>query len=72
MIDVPRDTVAYDENDRSSMNLGYRASFMYAAVSVGLGFVLCVLVINIPSVLSTGQRRREQSDSAKATVPQNE
>lgn len=52
MIDAPRGAAAYDEDDRRSMVLGYRASFIYAAISAGLGLVLCALGVKIPSVLS--------------------
>lgn len=68
MIDAPRGTAAYDEDDRRSMVLGYRASFIYAAVSAGLGLVLCAVGVKIPSVLSVRQRRQERCGDAKERV----
>jgi MFS family permease len=59
MADAPNDRSAYDENDRQSMTSGYRAAFVYAAVSAGLGLVLCVFGVSVPSVL------RKESNEAK-------
>jgi hypothetical protein len=59
MADAPDDRSAYDEVDRQSMILGYRAAFVYAAVSAGLGLVLCVFGVSVPIVL------RKESNEAK-------
>lgn len=55
MIDAPIDAAAYDAEDRSSMILGYRAAFIYAAVSAGLGLVLCLFGVSIPEALRVGK-----------------
>jgi MFS family permease len=59
MADAPDDRSAYDEVDRQSMILGYRAAFVYAAVSAGLGLVLCAFGVSVPIVL------RKESNEAK-------
>jgi MFS family permease len=59
MIDAPESRSAYDEDDRQSMVLGYRAAFVYAAVSAGLGLVLCVFGVSVPGVL------RKENNEAK-------
>jgi hypothetical protein len=62
MTDAPNDRSAYDEDDRQSMILGYRAAFIYAAVSTGFGLILCVFGVSVP-----GGLRKENSEAKDDT-----
>ena len=62
MIDAPMDEAAYDDDDRNSMILGYRAAFIYAAVSAGLGLILCLFGVRIPKTLQVGNEVDKSDD----------
>jgi MFS family permease len=66
MIDAPIDEAAYDADDRSSMILGYRAAFIYAAVSAGLGLILCLFGVSIPKALRVGKEDDEVEDDRRS------
>jgi hypothetical protein len=66
MIDTPTDEAAYDAHDRSSMILGYRAAFIYAAVSAGLGLVLCLFGVSIPKALRVGHEDDKDDDDQRS------
>lgn len=63
MIDAPKERSSYDEDDRQSMILGYRAAFVYAAVSAGLGLGLCVFGVSVPDVLRKAKKRDAKEDT---------
>jgi MFS family permease len=68
MADAPNDQSTYDENDRQSMISGYRAAFVYAAVSAGLGLVLCVFGVSVPGRLrKEDNEAKDDSDSSSAS-----
>jgi MFS family permease len=62
MIDAPVDEATYDDDDRNSMILGYRAAFIYAAVSAGLGLILCLFGVSIPKALQVGNEVDKSDD----------
>ena len=62
MMDSPTDDSAYDDNDRQSMIIGYRAAFVYATVSAGLGLGLCVFGVSIPKALRRNGKEDDTSD----------
>jgi len=66
MIDAPKERDAYDEDDRSSMIVGYRAAFIYAAVSAGLGLVLCLCGVSIPQALRVGKEVEKSDDDRRS------
>jgi MFS family permease len=66
MIDAPIDEAAYDGDDRSSMILGYRAAFTYAAVSAGLGLILCLFGVSIPKALRAGKEDDKSDDEQRS------
>jgi MFS family permease len=61
--DAPNDPSAYEEVDRQSMILGYRAAFVYAAVSAGVGLVLCVFGVGVPGGLRKGNGDEAKDDT---------
>lgn len=63
MIDAPKELSAYDEDDRQSMVLGYRAAFIYAAVSAGVGLVLCVFGVSVPRASKIGKRKLAEDET---------
>lgn len=63
MIDAPRERSDYDESDRESMILGYRAAFVYAAVSAALGLGFCIFGVSIPGVLRSAKTRDHKDDA---------
>lgn len=63
MIDAPTEQSAYDQDDRESIIVGYRAAFVYAAASAGLGLVLCVFGVSVPGALRSGKRRHAKEDT---------
>lgn len=70
MIDAPKEQSAYEEDGRQSMIVGYRAAFIYAAVSAGLGLILCVLGVSVPGTLRSGNRRRAKEDTESSRSPE--
>ena len=66
MIDAPTERTAYDEDDRRSMIEGYRAAFIYAAVSAGLGLILCLCGVSIPKALRAGKEPEKHEDDRRS------
>jgi len=66
MIHAPTDEAAYDADDRSSMILGYRAAFIYAAVSAGLGLILCLFGVSVPKALRVGEKDDKGNDDRRS------
>jgi hypothetical protein len=46
--------------------LGYRAAFIYAAVSAGLGLILCLFGVSIPKALRVGKEDDEVEDDRRS------
>lgn len=62
MIDAPKELSAYDDDDRQSMVSGYRAAFIYAAVSAGVGLLLCVFGVSMPQAPRVGKGTPEKEE----------
>jgi hypothetical protein len=60
---APETRSVYGGDNRRSMTLGFRAAFVYAAISAGLGLCLCVFGVNVPDVLRRGRERDVKDDT---------